>query len=173
MGRSIVMTDFVDIKGFEGIYEINKQGVIRSRYYKNKTLKYIVSTPGYYFVNLWKDKQHKGYFIHRLLAEAFIPNPENKAYVNHKDGNKMNNDLSNLEWSTPSENMQHAYDTGLNKGPRGEFSGHHKLTTEQVIFIKSNKGKYPGVELAKKFGVLPKQIYAIQGGKRWAHVEIN
>ena len=71
---------------------------------------------------LYVDLQHKGYRskfpLHRLLATHFLPNPNQKRTVNHIDGNKLNNSLSNLEWATYSENMQHAYDTSLNHQPR-------------------------------------------------------
>jgi hypothetical protein len=69
---------------------------------------------GYKMYRLRKDGKTIGRSLHRLLAIAFIPNPENKAFINHIDGNRGNYSLSNLEWVTPSENVQHAWDTGLN-----------------------------------------------------------
>ena len=67
-------------------------------------------------VELWENGKGKKYLLHRLLAQAFIPNPEGKPCVNHKDGNKHNNALRNLEWVTRSENQRHAYETGLQVG---------------------------------------------------------
>jgi hypothetical protein len=162
--------DPVPIKDFEGIYTINRKGEISSRYFKNKILKHVVDGQGYYMINLWKNKKPKSVRAHRILAKTFLPNPENKTYVNHIDGNKLNNDLSNLEWSTPSENMQHAYDTGLNKGPRGELSGHHKLTNSDIEFIRANKGVLTGMQLADKFSIRRKHVYKIQSRKAWSHV---
>ena len=74
-----------------------------------------INHKGYMKVDLYKDGVRSTQRVHRLVAEAYIPNPENKPDVNHKDGNKLNNDASNLEWCTKSENMRHAYDTGLAK----------------------------------------------------------
>jgi hypothetical protein len=80
-----------------------------------KILKPRIGPHGYYYVNLCSDTK-RSECIHRLVATAFVPNPENKKCVNHKDGNKLNNVVSNLEWATHSENNQHAYDNGLKVG---------------------------------------------------------
>lgn len=73
---------------------------------------------GYLSVDLYKDGKRVTRGVHRLVAEAFIPNPENKPEVNHKDGNKHNNSISNLEWVTKKENVRHAWDNGLVKPSR-------------------------------------------------------
>lgn len=78
----------------------------------------------------YENGEYKTHYIHRLIAEAFIPNPDNKAYVNHKDGNRHNNHVSNLEWTTPSENTQHAVDIGLKR--TGVLSPNSILNEEQV-----------------------------------------
>jgi len=105
---------FVPIRGYENIYEINEKGIVR-RVKDKKIIKQWIHKVGYPCVSLHKGKQKKNIYVHRLLAEHFIPNPENKLQVNHIDGNKQNNSLDNLEWVTPSENIQHAFKTGLNK----------------------------------------------------------
>jgi len=101
------------IKGFDnysisndGMVRNDKRGVIKSR---------LIGTDGYCIAHLYKNGKKKNVRISRLVAEAFIPNAKCKPDVNHKDGNKMNNTVSNLEWVTKSENMIHAYQTGLNK----------------------------------------------------------
>lgn len=97
-------------------YYINEIGEIYST--KNsqvKKMKTNISSHGYFNVRLMIDGKSKMLYIHRLLAIAFISNPENKPCVNHKDGNKLNNSISNLEWATYSENNKHAFDNGLKK----------------------------------------------------------
>lgn len=74
---------------------------------------YINKHNGYVYIFLMKDNKSKNFRLHRLVAEAFIPNPENKLQVNHKDGNKLNNNINNLEWCNQSENEKHAYNKGL------------------------------------------------------------
>lgn len=96
-------------------YTISSDGVVTN----TKTGK--IKTPskgknGYYTLYLYRDGACKREYLHRLLCKYFKPNPSNKRTVNHIDGNKLNNDLLNLEWATDSENIKHAYDTGLNKG---------------------------------------------------------
>jgi hypothetical protein len=114
------------VKGYEGLYEVSNLGRVKSLerpiyrkcgrlHYTQKEL--ILSTKrvgshGYRYLNLCNRVQ-KAYTVHRLMMEAFIPNPENKKDINHIDGNKLNNVLSNLEWATRSENMVHMYKTGL------------------------------------------------------------
>lgn len=88
--------------------------VINTKTGKVKTQR--VAKNGYYTVNIIENNKATVMYVHRLLALTFIPNPENKRTVNHIDGNKLNNSLSNLEWSTDKENIKHAYDNNLNKG---------------------------------------------------------
>jgi hypothetical protein len=111
------------IRGYEGMYEISNQGRVRSlsRYRENHRavqhvpeiiLKEYIGRWGYALVKLCSNGKAKEMKVHRLVAEAFLNTPE-KDQVNHKDGNKLNNSVENLEWCTGSENMQHAYDNGL------------------------------------------------------------
>ena len=99
------------IPGFPN-YTICKDGIVMGKAEKKQTL----GKNGYRYVTLYSNNQSKKLYIHRLLAELYIPNPECKRTVNHIDGNKQNNCLTNLEWATDGENIKHAYDNGLNKG---------------------------------------------------------
>lgn len=112
--------------------------------------------------------------IHRLVAETFIPNPKNKPQVNHKDGNKLNNAIYNLEWTTQLENMQHAWKNKLicgNKGNKGENNPRSKLTWKDVEFIRKNYKPYDknfgAVALAKHFNVHRDSINRIVNKKYW------
>ena len=101
------------IPGFPN-YTICKDGIVIGKAEKKQTL----GKNGYRYVTLYSNNQSKKLYIHRLLAELYIPNPECKRTVNHIDGNKQNNCLTNLEWHTDSENIKHAYDNGLNHGSK-------------------------------------------------------
>ena len=113
----------------------------------------------------------KNHRVHRLVAEAFIPNPNNLPCVNHIDGNKQNNFVKNLEWCTHSENMIHAYQTGLEQPRCGEQHHAHKLTEDAVKYIKQLYAKrdkeFGAVALAKKFNVDRTTIHDIVRGKTW------
>ena len=100
------------VKGFEA-YEIRKDGLVRSS--TGHILKSWIDSHGYYMVSLGGRKRKRTVGVHRLLAENFIENPTELPEVNHINGIKTDNNLCNLEWVTHAENMQHAYDTGLNK----------------------------------------------------------
>ena len=107
------MDDYRVIDGFPK-YRIGRDGrVINSRGHEKTP--YLHPESGYFGMNLYSNGRGYPKRVHRLVAETFIPNPENKPEVNHKDGNKQNNSVDNLEWVTRSENMLHAYSTGLNK----------------------------------------------------------
>jgi hypothetical protein len=167
-----------DIKGFEGIYQISNQGRIkalavrklRGRFFHNqpeKLLKYKISAKGYCVINLCNNGVKTYPTVHRLVAIHFIPNPENKPTVNHKDGNKLNNNDWNLEWSTQYEQIHHAMENGLQDN-RGEKAHLSKLTSEQVIEIKnSNKSRK---ELALQFNVGYTNIGKIKKGEIWKHI---
>ena len=116
------------IKGYEGLYEVSNLGKVRNcRKRKSKKLfsdgilsEHVNGKEGvakYISIGLWKNNKPTYRYIHRLVAEAFVPNPENKPYVNHIDGNPKNNRSDNLEWCTHKENMQHAKELGLFKSP--------------------------------------------------------
>lgn len=109
--------------------------------------------------------------VHRIVAKLFIPNPNNLPVINHKDGNKTNNNVDNLEWCTNKENQIHARDNGLTK--TGEGCVFSKLTQKQVDFIKENFSKknpqYNNVQLSKMFNVDMSTISRIKNGNRWNH----
>lgn len=100
-----------DIKGYKGLYQVSNLGRIKS-IKKEYIFKENKNGNGYRIVTLTKNKIEKSFSVHQLVANHFIPNSNNLPQVNHKDGNKMNNDVDNLEWCTQSDNMKHAY---LNK----------------------------------------------------------
>lgn len=130
-----------DIKGFEKRYQISNLGRVKSLskfvnnnpnyssigyYTKEKILKEFDNKRGYKLVKLYKDNKKYTKKIHRLVAEAFISNPENKLQVNHIDGNKQNNCVSNLEWNTCKENINHAFKNNLINMKKGKENPHSK-----------------------------------------------
>ena len=105
-----------DVGGFEEFYQISTCGRIKSFHWnKIRILKLPVTTDGYQRIELQKHGEKRRCGVHVLVAEAFIPNPEGKPFVNHIDGNKLNNHVKNLEWVTPNENLQHAMNLGVIK----------------------------------------------------------
>lgn len=96
-------------------YEVSSLGNIRNKHTKKILSLFDKNRMGYFRVCLYKDHKKKRFLVHRLVAEAFISNPNNKPQVNHKDGNKQNNRLENLEWATNSENQLHSYHVLKNK----------------------------------------------------------
>lgn len=172
-----------DIKGYEGCYQVSNLGRIKSLdrmtnnqygeyFMKGRILKNsIIKDKGYCRVSLNNGNGKISKRVHRLVAEAFIPNPENKLEVNHKDGNKLNNCVSNLEWCTNKENIEHSIRTGLKKHCNGCSNSSSKFTEEDIIFIRKNYKKrdpmYGGVALARRYSCCPKTIYDIVTKKHY------
>lgn len=158
------MKEYVDIPGFEGMYQINREGQVmglRGRYGKQpKILSIKNGTAGYKEVSLCHRKGRKTICLHRLLAQTFLPNPESKPQVNHIDADKHNNSLDNLEWVTRSENQQHAANLGLLKGNRTL----RKLSKEDVANIRAMKG-IKQKDIAKMYNVVPSAICQILKNK--------
>lgn len=103
-----------EIQGYEGIYDISSEGHIRRRGHGSyRPIQPYKGTKGYYCIRLISGRTKRYFAVHRLVAQAFIPNPEGKTQVNHIDGNKHNNTVSNLEWVTAKENAEHALSHGL------------------------------------------------------------
>ena len=122
------------IPNYEGLYEVSSYGNIRNA---RKLLKFYEINSGYLALKLVKEKQRISPLVHRLVAQSFCSNPNNYAEVNHIDGNKLNNYLSNLEWCTPEYNIQHGKEHGL-------FKGHcfnppiHTKDGPQVAYVFTN-----------------------------------
>lgn len=171
------------IKNYEGLYEITDDGKIiclprikHNKYVSFKTKSHETygykNKKGYMVINLTsnnKEIKKKNVLIHRLVAETFIPNPKNYPYINHKDGNKSNNNVNNLEWCNNSMNQLHAFANGLQKG--GCEHNNSKLTYDNVLFIKNNINKYKQIELANMFNISSKAIYQIKKGITYKNVK--
>lgn len=168
------------VKRYEGLYEVSNMGRVKSlsrtRQGKGgglypvceKILTNRVSGAGYFQIALSKGSKKKYPLIHRLVAQNFIPNPQNKPQVNHKNGIKTDNRVENLEWCTQSENQHHAYKIGLQKHQYGEQRFCSKLTENQVVKIKQMLliGFRTGV-IAKIYSVHSVTITDIKMGRTW------
>lgn len=116
---------------FSGIYQISTKGEVKN--IKTGRILKPNSNGKYLFVELYKNGKRARFKVHILVATMFIPNPYNKPEVNHKDGNKLNNEKYNLEWCTQSENDKHAYKLGLKTSPsKGKFGSEH-CTSKKVL----------------------------------------
>ena len=132
------MEEWKDIEGYE--YEISKSGQVRNKQ-TNKILKNHFGKRGYYTVQLHKDKKVRMYYIHRLIAQAFIPNPSNKKFVDHIDRNRKNNSINNLRWVNSIENAQNN-DKVVNKST-GEIyiQQYFKVTISNEVLKFQNFGR--------------------------------
>jgi hypothetical protein len=160
-----------DIKGYEKYYEISNLGNVRRKSYLLSTNK---TYDGYQAITLCANKTQKTKTIHRLVAETFIENIENKPQVNHIDGNKSNNKLENLEWMTSSENVKHALKLGLKdkNWQDGEKNINSKLTEKQVLLIKEKlKNNKISVVYREYADIISyNTIYAIKTGRLWKNI---
>lgn len=148
-----------DVVGYEGKYEVSDKGNIRSvkrtitrsnghkQWIKSTIRRTSIHCSGYEIVSLSNDCESKTKRVHRLVAEAFLPNKDNKKCVNHKDGNKINNKIENLEWVTHSENLNHAYENKLRKNGSSiilidEKNNERKFRSEvnASLFLGRSKG---------------------------------
>lgn len=171
------------VAGYEGIYEVSNLGRVRSldrevanRWGTTKPVPGAIRTiavkrEGYCFVNLFRRSRGRPMYVHRLVAIAFLPNPEGLPQVNHIDGDKLNNRADNLEWCTGKENCQHAVAEALYQTWRGEQTVMAKLTELDVSNIRSRwaSGEKQNA-LAREYGVRPGTIHKIVHRQRWQHV---
>lgn len=158
MKKEIVRNYFVDATG--KVY--NKQGKEKATF---------INRDGYEIVFLWEDNKAKSFTVHRLVALAFLDNPENKPCVNHIDGNKAHNDLSNLEWNTYSENTKHALRTGLKIPEQGEDVHNALLTNLQVHEIcQMMENGYRNVEIHEMLEVSKVSLENIRRGIGWLSI---
>ena len=144
-------------------YVITKNGEVINKH-NGRILKPQLNGKGYLRVSIGKQLM----FVHRLVAQKYVPNPENKLQINHKDGNKLNNYYKNLEWVTNQENRNHAVENDLHLcGARCSWS---KLTSSQVLEIL-NDNVHTFTELGKMYNVNRNTIRDIKMGKTWKQLK--
>ena len=174
-----------DIKGYEGLYQVSNKGNVKSlkRVYwsgiKNLTPKIlkekILNThkaynTDYLNVVIYKNSKPKCWYLHRLVAETFLPNPENKRCINHIDGNKRNNNVENLEWCTYAENTEHAIKLGLRndcnmRGIKGKLNKNAKPIYEYDLELNLIKKWDCISEASRHYGVKPHTIVNCAKGR--------
>jgi len=170
--------EWVPVQGYEGLYEVSNMGRVRAPEKRNivrgrhptpylRTRKPKVLAPtgrNYLTVGLYRDGKCKRVLVHRLVAQHFVPNPDNLPEVNHLDEDKKNNKSTNLEWTTRSGNALHS-----SYKNRGSKSGTSRLSEAQVLEIVEllSKGRCQ-TEVAKLYGVTNHCVFRIQAGHNWA-----
>lgn len=169
------------VEGYENIYEVSNHGNIqsidhfvvgkKSRTQKGRVLSVSISTKGYHQVSLslLGRRFHTG--VHRLVAKAFLANPDNKEQVNHKDGNKSNNHVSNLEWATNQENIIHAYKNNLVKLNYGEKHHQCRFTNNQIKELKRKLANgVSGSSISKEYKISQAAVSQIKKGKTYKNI---
>ena len=189
----IMQENWKDIIGFEGLYQVSDMGRVKSLerfifkkmyggglhcYKRKERIKKFDIVRDYCTVELSKASTKERFKVHRLVATAFIPNPENKPVVNHIDNSPLNNCVTNLEWCTHKENIAHCVSQGRHKGivnmplekriRKGSSNNMAKLNEQQVIEIRSLKLSQR--KIASIYKVSRTAIKLIQQRKNWAHV---
>lgn len=148
----------VSVIGYEGSYTVREDGYIYSlkrHYCKGGVVRQWVGKTGYPVVYLCKGHKSKTVKVHRIIAMAFIPNPEKKPQVNHKNGDKLDYSIKNLEWVTAKENIIHAHKTGLTIHKKGHEAVHSKLSLQQrnkIVRLYAVDNVWQK-DIAKRYGI--------------------
>lgn len=170
---------WIPIETWEGLYEAGSNGLIKTlsnvaygghgkrqrMVVKEKLRPYSSLIDGYCQIRLCKRPRQETHLVHRLIAKAFIPNPENKPEVNHKNGDKKNNAVYNLEWSTEKENTNDAFEKGLKDNSRPKRPPVDKETVLLIFHSPLSLGK-----LAKLYNLPKLTIQSIKSGKRRSNI---
>jgi hypothetical protein len=153
--------------GLEDLYEVSNLGRVRNikgLIMKQRTMR------GYKLIRLSRSNKAFHKQVHRLVAEVFLPNPENKPQVDHKDTDRGNNKVTNLKWVTGSENIKHVFEVG-HKDMKGEKNGGSKLTAREVLAIRmSAKSGMKQKDIAELFGITKATVSLIVNKKLWKHI---
>lgn len=160
-----------DIIDYECFYVVSNKNrvkrIMQRKHATQKIMNHIINPLGYHLVCLTVNGKNKNFFVHRLVATAFIPNPDNKPHVNHLNG-KDDNTPESLEWCTPLENIQHAWRTGLSTPKKGESHNQSKLTEKDVLEIRESK--LTPTQISLLYNVNVPAIYKILSRQRWKHI---
>jgi hypothetical protein len=181
------MTTWMPVRGWEGFYEVSPAGQVRGvlriiqrrdgsvQTWRERIIRPTINSTGYPLVRLSDASSGRRLMarVHRLVADAFIPNPAGLPEVNHKDGNKLNPAADNLEWTTPLGNRKHAWDTGLRTREHlpikcGEENGQARLDWQRVALARERYNAGASIKgLARDFGVNKRTMQLVLRGKSW------
>jgi hypothetical protein len=175
---------WTNIKNWEGMYQVSREGEIKSvermversdgrkQPIKESVIKGDFNNCGYRRVRLMRPGYIRRVFVHRIVAETFIPNPENLPCINHKNGLKWDNRVENLEWSDYPANVKHSYDTGLHVHAVGSDWWVSKLTEADVLEIRyrATTEDITQQKLGDEYGVSRKAIAKVIERKTWRHI---
>lgn len=152
-------------------YNIEPDGTVTNVRFAKQLKPYFDDTTGYLKLTITSDRKtrHKVY-LHRLLALTFIPNPQNLPQVNHKDGDKLNNDLSNLEWVSRQYNVQHGYDLGLSAKLDKRYNNVNPVESIHSVCSLLAEGILNCVEISKITGVSDDSVREIKYRKQWKDI---
>jgi len=166
-----------DVIGYEGTYQVSSMGRVKSlksgKRRHGRILRGQRDKDGYLRVGLCRDGERKSFMVHRLVLEAHVgPTPTPEHEVNHRNGDKTDNRVENLEWVTHQQNCNHAYRILAIDIHAGEANGHAKLTDEKVIAIRElwAAGEHTQTELGEMFGVAQCTISNVVLRQTWQHV---
>lgn len=173
-----------DVKGYEGIYQVSDQGRVKSlKYGEKRILKSCPNGIGYHIVGLFLDKNVKSHYVHRLVATAFINNPDNKREVDHVNRDKNDNRACNLRWVTRQENMENrSYENYNNYMSDEGRENIRKAKSKAVRCVETGKVYRSTIEASKEMGIHVSQIracarkqkhYNTAGGYHWEYLEDN
>lgn len=182
---------WVDVLGYEGLYQVSSFGRVKSlerfpvgkdfvkRRVNQLILKPTLFNNGYFAVSLRRDDKTTKFSVHRLVALSFIPNPENKPQVNHKNGIKSDNGIDNLEWATSSENINHALKNGLIRDQSGDERPWWRGEKNPVSVLNDNlvhniRGMYSNgvkmTEIAKVHNLNYSTVRSVCYKQSWKHI---
>ena len=171
-------TRWKSVIGYDGTYQVSDTGLVR-RVRKHgdlkttRLLKPYKNQRGYTKVELFKLGKGQEFFVHCLVMHAFVGQIPSGLQINHKDGVKFNNNLNNLEYVTPKQNMRHSFDVLGRKGVCGERCFSAKLDNQKVVEIKISLSEDTKIsELARKYDVSKTAIRSIKNGITWKHISI-
>lgn len=175
------MEEWRDIQGYEGLYQVSNNGRVKrvghsvkykngvEHFYKERMLSPNLQNTGYLTVTLCSTEGQRIFSIHRLVAEAFIPNVSNAPQVNHKDGDKTNNNVENIEWCTASENSSHAWRNGLSKVTERHRESARKMCLQRAIpveCVETGEVFDSAAEAARHLGIWNQNISKVLHGTR-------
>jgi len=157
------------IEGYEGIYEVSNLGRVKSlKFNKEKYLKNSLNRDGYVIAHLSKNAITKSFTLHRLVSLLFIDKVDGKDYINHINGDKLNNKVDNLEWCTIKENVNHSLNNKLRIPPNGVNHYNSRFDVKDVLFIRSSN--ISESKLALKYGVNRATIGKIKRFERYKNI---